>query len=241
MFIFFTGDPYYNTSCPNGWTCKPVNRSIAFKYDSTSGKYLSPSGNLSFIINLGGLILGEFSRHNFSERNLYRDISFEVNFLCILLSYYFSTSLSHVIVLQDSLAITVNINEVIWKILETFRFKARNSYEFNFSANKHIFCSYFFRILLSYYFPTSLSPKSQRKICLIQQQVEANACCTKKHSVSTSWLIVEFPTPLCLWLSGIHWNRAMFEWITGQKIYWTRPSIGRWFELKMEHTFKKDT
>ena len=134
------------------------------------------------------------------------------------LAQYMAKDISNVVVLNDSLDITVNMNEVIWKIPETPRFKEMKIYEFKFSVNKHLFCSEFLHIFLSYYFPTSLSPKSQRKICLIQQQIDANACCTNNHSVSTSWLIVKFPTPLCLLLRATHWNRAMFEWITG-KIY----------------------
>ena len=49
--------------------------------------------------------------------------------------------ISDVVVLNDSLDITVNMNEVIWKIPETPKFKEMEIYEFKFSVNKHLFCS----------------------------------------------------------------------------------------------------
>lgn len=54
----------------------------------------------------------EFSRHiNFSEQNLCRGISIAVIFFATF--FPITTDTSHVVVLQDSLAIAVNINEEI--------------------------------------------------------------------------------------------------------------------------------
>ena len=50
--------------------------------------------------------------------------------------------ISDVVVLNNSLAISVNINKVILKMSETFRFKAMNVYKLKFSANKLLAQSY---------------------------------------------------------------------------------------------------
>ena len=77
--IFFTGYPCSKTSCPEGWTCTPINNSIVFQCDNKLGN--QPTGKLSSIVNLRGLLLEEFPRHiYFSERNLCRGISIAVIF-----------------------------------------------------------------------------------------------------------------------------------------------------------------
>lgn len=145
-----------------------------------------------------------------------------------------STDTSHVVVLQDSLAIAVNINEEIWKIPETSRFKAMNIYEFKFSANRRLFCSQFFRILLCCYFPISLSPNSQRKMCLIQQQIEKKkACCTKIIVwVHRGWRGVSNPF---VSQTERYSLKQGYIWVNNRKnIYRTRPSIGRWFKFRIK-------
>ena len=67
--IFFTGDRCPDTFCPKGWNCTSLDWPVNFSCTCTSGNCNVSTGKISSIINLGGLLLEEFSRHiNFSEQ-----------------------------------------------------------------------------------------------------------------------------------------------------------------------------